>query len=174
MNTMVNLWKHLITAMVIALSLCTNVYAAGGSVLLSLDGIMGARPTGMGETFTGLSDDINALHYNPAGLGFLIQPEFGTMYLKGLADSHYGFVGVVYPFKKSTIGLSLTTFDGGKMVVNLLNPDGSFKKSKTLIAQKDSIAMFSYSLAAGSALSLGCNLKMINSTLAEDYSAKEL
>ncbi len=172
MNTMVtNLWRHLITAGVLALLLSSNAYAAGESILLSLDGLMGARPTGMGETFTGLADDINALHYNPAGLSFLVQPEFSTMYLTGLADSHYGFAGVVYPFKKSTIGLSLTTFDGGKMDVNLLNTDGSLKKSKTLSAQKDTIAMFSYSLAAGSALSLGCNLKRINSTLAEDYSS---
>ncbi len=171
MNIITNLWRHLIAVMIIALPLCTNAYASGESVLLSLDGIMGARPTGMGETFTGLSDDINALHYNPAGLGFFIQPEFGTMYLAGLMDSYYGFAGIVYPFKKSTIGLSLTTFDGGKMDVNLLNIDGSFKEPKILSAQKDSIAMFSYSLAAGSALSLGCNLKRISSTLAEDYAA---
>jgi len=170
MNT--NLWRHLIAVMVIALPICTNVYAGQvKSILLSLDGLMGARPTGMGETFTGLADDINALHYNPAGLSFLIKPEFSTMYLTGLADSHYGFVGVVYPFKKSAIGLSLTTFDGGTIDVNLLNTDGSFKKSKTLSAQKDSIAMFSYSLTANSALSLGCNLKRISSILAEDYAA---
>lgn len=165
------LWRSFIATMVIALSLHTNAYAAGESVLIPLDGLMGARPAGMGETFIGLSDDINALHYNPAGLSFLIQPEFSTMYLKGLTDSYYGFVGVVYPFKKSTVGLSMTTFDGGKMDVNLLNTDDSFKKSKTLSAQKDSIAMFSYSLAAETVLSLGCNLKMISSTLAEDYNA---
>ncbi|MDI6781794.1 MAG: PorV/PorQ family protein [bacterium] len=172
MNTMVtNLWRHLVTAGVIALLGYTNAYAAGESILLSLDGLMGARPTGMGETFAGLSDDINALNYNPAGLSFLIQPEFSTMYLDGLTDSHYGFAGFVYPFKKSTIGLSLITFDGGKMDINLLNTDGSFKKSKTLSAQKDSIAMFSYSVAVDSALSLGCNLKRITSILAEDYNA---
>ncbi|MFH1859613.1 MAG: PorV/PorQ family protein, partial [bacterium] len=171
-NTVItNLWKHLIMAGVLALSLHTNVYAAGESLLIPLDGLMGARPAGMGETFTGLSDDINALHSNPAGLSFLVQPEFSTMYLTGLTDSSYGFAGVVYPFRNSTIGLSMATFDGGKMDVNMLNSDGSFKESKTLSAQKDNIVMFSYSLAINSVFSMGWNLKRISSTLAEDYNA---
>ncbi|MFH1098087.1 MAG: PorV/PorQ family protein [Candidatus Desantisbacteria bacterium] len=171
-NTVItNLCKHLIAAGVLTLSLYINAYAAGETILIPLDGLMGARPAGMGETFIGLSDDINALHSNPAGLSFLVQPEVSTMYLTGLTDSHYGFVGVVYPFKKSTIGLSMAIFDGGKMNVNMLNSNGSFKESKSLSAQKDSIAMFSYSFAVGSALSMGWNLKAISSILAEDYNA---
>ncbi|MBU1752745.1 PorV/PorQ family protein, partial [bacterium] len=174
-NTVItNLWRHLIAAGVLALLLYGNAYAAGGageSILIPLDGLMGARPAGMGETFIGLSDDINALHSNPAGLTFLIQPEFSTMYLTGLSDSHYGFAGVVYPFRKSTIGLSMAMFDGGKMDINMLNSNGSFKESRSLSAQKDSIAMFSYSLVVGSSLSMGWNLKAISSTLAEDYNA---
>ncbi|MFH1897517.1 MAG: PorV/PorQ family protein [Candidatus Desantisbacteria bacterium] len=171
-NTVItNLWRHLIVAGVLTLSLYINAYAAGETILIPLDGLMGARPAGMGETFIGLSDDINALHSNPAGLSFLVQPEVSTMYLTGLTDSHYGFVGVVYPFKKSTIGLSMAIFDGGKMNVNMLNSNGSFKESKSLSAQKDSIAMFSYSFAVGSALSMGWNLKAISSILAEDYNA---
>jgi len=41
--------------------------AQSGVVTLSLP--VGARPTAMGEAFTGLANDANAIFYNPAGLG---------------------------------------------------------------------------------------------------------
>ena len=37
---------------------------------------LGARPLGMGGAFTAVSDDINAIYYNPAGLSGQI---FGVM-----------------------------------------------------------------------------------------------
>lgn len=154
-----------------ALHLTRYAYGAGESALVILEEPIGARPVGMGEAFTAVADDINALYYNPAGLSFLVRPELGTTYLKGLLDSYYGFAGFVYPFKKSALGLSLTTFDGGKMEINTLNPDGSFKESKNVSAEKDFIPMLSYSFTLGSALSFGLNLKIINSTLVDEYSA---
>lgn len=146
-------------------------YGAGESALVILEEPMGARPAAMGEAFTAVADDINALYYNPAGLSFLTHPELSTMYLKGLLDSYYGFVGFVYPFKKSALGLSITTFDGGSMEINTLNPDGSFKESKTVKAESDFIPMLSFSGALGKVLSFGVNLKMIQSTLVDEYKA---
>jgi len=46
----------------------------------------GARPLGMGGAFTGLSDDENALFYNPAGLAYLgIETRFSSFY-----EGHFG------------------------------------------------------------------------------------
>jgi tetratricopeptide (TPR) repeat protein len=146
-------------------------YGAGESALVILEEPIGARPVGMGGAFTAVADDINALYYNPAGLSFLTRPELSTMYLKGLVDSYYGFAGFVLPFKKSALALSMTTFDGGSMDINTLNSDGSFKESKTVKAEKDQIPMLSYSFVIGPALSFGLNLKMVQSTLVEDYPA---
>ncbi|GBU22564.1 hypothetical protein R80B4_02474 [Fibrobacteres bacterium R8-0-B4] len=43
--------------------------AIGQSAVVTLGFPVGARPTAMGEAFTGLANDANAIFYNPAGLG---------------------------------------------------------------------------------------------------------
>jgi len=43
--------------------------AVGQSAVVTLGFPIGARPTAMGEAFTGLANDANAVYYNPAGLG---------------------------------------------------------------------------------------------------------
>jgi len=43
--------------------------AVGQSAVVTLGFPVGARPTAMGEAFTGLANDANAVFYNPAGLG---------------------------------------------------------------------------------------------------------
>jgi len=65
--------RHNIKA-VIAASLCLilcsiEAFAIGQSAVITLSFPVGARPTAMGEAFTGLANDANATFYNPAGLG---------------------------------------------------------------------------------------------------------
>jgi len=43
--------------------------AVGQSAVVTLGFPVGSRPTAMGEAFTGLANDANAIFYNPAGLG---------------------------------------------------------------------------------------------------------
>ena len=46
-----------------------EAFAVGQSAVVTLGFPVGARPTAMGEAFTGLANDANAVFYNPAGLG---------------------------------------------------------------------------------------------------------
>jgi hypothetical protein len=46
-----------------------EAFAVGQSAVVTLGFPVGARPTAMGEAFTGLANDANAIFYNPAGLG---------------------------------------------------------------------------------------------------------
>lgn len=46
----------------------------------------GARAVGMGSAFTGLSDDVSAIYWNPAGLGFIRRWELSLNYQKLYAD----------------------------------------------------------------------------------------
>ncbi|HNW44552.1 MAG TPA: tetratricopeptide repeat protein [Elusimicrobiales bacterium] len=63
----------------------------------------GARATGMGNSFVAIADDVFAVHYNPAGLPLLTQPELATAYTKhlmGLSDGSNlstSFVGYAQP-----------------------------------------------------------------------------
>jgi hypothetical protein len=57
----------------------TPAHGSGEPDAFALPGI-GARPMGMGGAFIGLSDDVEAVYYNPAGLGNLIQSGVTAMY----------------------------------------------------------------------------------------------
>lgn len=65
----------------------------------------GARPLGMGEAFTALADDANAVTYNPAGLALMRQGEFAADYgrpVSGLDDHSavmQGFAAWVLPLR---------------------------------------------------------------------------
>jgi hypothetical protein len=64
--------KTFITAVALILSCSTmNIFAqAGGAAVPFLLISPDARASGMGEVGTAIADDINAIHWNPAGLGF--------------------------------------------------------------------------------------------------------
>jgi hypothetical protein len=56
----------------------------------------GARPGGIGKTFTGLADDVNASYYNPGGLALLEKNGISVMHeprgSAGLEDMFYDYV----------------------------------------------------------------------------------
>jgi tetratricopeptide (TPR) repeat protein len=64
---------------------------------------VGARPMGMGNAYTALADDVNAIYYNPAGLAQVDECQFTSGYGKlywGLDDGSNlgsGFVGYAHP-----------------------------------------------------------------------------
>lgn len=161
----------------------------------------GARALGMGEAFVALADDVNCLYWNPAGLTQIRNHEVSMMYLNGLVDSWFGFIGYAHPLGANgrrgrretgrirevpkpekyygTIALGLTLFQAGKLT---LDPEGS-----TVVAEQDYLVTlgYGYPLWRGivrrrrglrfeeqqSIISLGLNIKIISSTLVEDYSA---
>ena len=68
--------------------------------------VPGARPAGLAESFVALSDDINAVYYNPAGLGFIIRPELQATHMIGLADIYTSFVGYLQPLKTGSFAVA--------------------------------------------------------------------
>src|SRR3989338_9629171 len=58
----------------------------------------GARPSGMGEAFAGVADDLHAIYYNPAGLASLQRVE-----VTGMHNSH--FQGINYEFAAMSLPL---------------------------------------------------------------------
>jgi len=56
-------------AAILCLLMSGEASAIGQTAVVTLGFPVGARPTAMGEAFTGLANDANALFYNPAGLG---------------------------------------------------------------------------------------------------------
>jgi hypothetical protein len=76
----------------------------------------GARSTGMGGAFVGLSDDEAALFFNPAGLMQTQTKRFFTTYNNYITDIQSGFLGFVHPYsEKTTFGASLCYFNFGSL-----------------------------------------------------------
>jgi hypothetical protein len=86
-------------AVLLALLGAGTAFAAGGgsSGAEFLRVAMGARPAGLGESFTGLADDVTAVAWNPAGLGQLEGAQFSAMHLAWFSDISYEYLAGCYP-----------------------------------------------------------------------------
>jgi len=60
----------------------------------------GARPAGMGEAFVSISDDANALYWNPAGLASSMNTEVMLSHNKWLSDIDFQSVSCILPVNK--------------------------------------------------------------------------
>lgn len=124
---------------------------------------MGVRPAGMGEAFTGLADDENALFYNPAALALLEKFSANTLYESRFGTSDY-----------ATAALAGRRFGVGLLFFN-------FRTMTQRDAQDQEIGSFGYSNFAligalgtrglpmlGERLAVGVRLKFYRvNTLAE-------
>lgn len=72
--------------------LCQNPKAGttGGSALRI--GV-GTRTAAMGNTFTGIADDVSSIYWNPAGLGQLERPQLSIMGANWLGGVRHGWIG---------------------------------------------------------------------------------
>lgn len=87
-------------------------YSPGTSALPFLKIGVGARPAGMGEAFSSISNDGNALFWNPAGLSQIEGFELTAMHLEWLEGIFYEALGIAFPYPggrwvRETIGLGL-------------------------------------------------------------------
>ncbi|MFH0946890.1 MAG: PorV/PorQ family protein [Planctomycetota bacterium] len=126
----------------------------------------GARPTAMGEAYTALADDVNALYYNPGGLARLPKRELGATHTEWLLGTKFDFIGYAHPTSLGTFGLGLTRLTGGDQEGRDANRQATagFAASDTAYA-----LAFSRRLDNGGT-SLGTSLKFLQSRIGS-YSA---
>jgi outer membrane protein OmpA-like peptidoglycan-associated protein len=116
---------------------------------------IGARPSGMGEAYAALADGVDAIYFNPAGLGWVVQPEIQATHAIWFADVSYDFLGYIQP-------TSLGTFGVGIQYVYM---DKMYKISEGVEEGKfsvyDSLGILSYGACLGEKVSLGLNVKVL-------------
>lgn len=150
-----------------------------------------ARAAGMGSAFTGLADDLSALHYNPAGLSIMPWREASFTYLKGFEDQSIQHIAIGGPIPfAGLIGEGFTAMGGsilmashGDVEINRLNANGTLGTTDSREAGSDMIATFGYSERVAVfeipvkqdsirlEHTMGVSGKYIRSTLAETYTA---
>ena len=89
----------------------------------------GARPVAMGDAYTAVADDINAIFWNPAGLTAVRGTAWTGSYTKWLVDSYF-FSGAVArntgSSKGGVIGLSVVAFQTGDIPeTTIFQPQGT-------------------------------------------------
>lgn len=134
----------------------------------------GARPSAMGDAFSGVADDVNAVHYNPAGLGFLRRVE--------VTGSHSAlFQGINYEHAAMAVPLlawidtqhAKNVYGVAALSVYSLSVDGIERRGLTETDQATETfgsGDFAYALSYGyriaeSGLSVGATAKFIDQKL---------
>jgi fibronectin type 3 domain-containing protein len=125
-----------------------------GADFLKIDS--GARSEGMGEAFTAVADDVNALTWNPAGLALLKGPQVGYLRMLYLSDIDYNFGGIAVPLPdgENTWGL-------GAGVVNLGTSFDSTLGLEPSVSAGDTALFLSGAYRIKTIVSFGASAKYI-------------
>jgi hypothetical protein len=83
----------------------------------------GARPTAMGCAFVAVANDLNALWWNPAGLGFMSERGIMTSYRKYWANGQSGVVAYGQPIRNWGMGGVAITYEYSGLM-DKTNDDG--------------------------------------------------
>lgn len=144
---------------------------SSGAAFLKLGA--GARPTAMGNAFTSISDDVNAIVANTAGLATLKKNEFVGMRAEIFQDLQYNFFAFAHPTKSwgtFAVGLNnLNITEIEQRTADTDKPDSTFSSNDTAYTLAYAYRLRSTGEDTGEAgLHLGLGLKYIRQTLAGD------
>jgi hypothetical protein len=124
---------------------------------------VGGRALGMGEAYTTLAEDVNALYWNPAGLAGVTKMELTVSHYDYIADLYYDFGGIAIPVQ------GIGTF--GFFMANLGMPDIERTTVQSPEGTGEKVSAGSFVIGAGYAraltdrFSIGGNVKYIRETI---------
>lgn len=125
----------------------------------------GARTAAMGDAFSSVANDINAIFFNPAGLALIKRASYTFSYTRWLVDTAFYNGAVAYNTTKGVIGISLLNYDVGEMEVRTIyNPGGTGEKIKS---GANAIGV-AYAWKATDRLGLGLKATYVSETLHQD------
>ena len=129
---------------------------------------MGAKPGAMGSAYTAISNDINSIYYNTAGLAFMNKREISFMHANGMMDTSYDFAAMAFPIKDFKAAFSFAKFSHGKFDTRSADRSsaGNFDAS-------DMVMSFALARKLADSSGIGMGIKFLSSTIA-NYSANAL
>lgn len=124
---------------------------------------VGARACGMGEAFSAVADDVNAIYWNPAGLMQIKEKEVTFTHNEWLSDLKYEFLAYSQPTPQGVSAFSLTYLRMGEIEGKDKedNPIGNF-------AAYDYALSIAYAIPANENLDLGINFKFIQQKIEKE------
>jgi hypothetical protein len=154
-----------LTLLAPALALADSGNGVSAGLILSQD--TSARAAALAGSVNALGDDVAAFGYNPASLGSLTSNHAVVAYQRGLVDDNFSQVELGLPLSNSSVGFSLSMYQGGQMDFIM----GSTRKSVT--SQRDIAAGLGYAYNFPN-VSLGATAKYLSSELVETEKATAL
>ena len=125
-----------------------------------------ARAAGMGNAFTAVANDINAIYWNTAGLTQVERFEYSLGYMNWLVDSRFLSGAIAWRMGQQTLGLAFIQFDAGTTVETTpMDTKGQFGRT---IHAGDIFVRLAYARRMTDKLSLGVAAKFMQETLDQD------
>lgn len=136
---------------------------AGTAIGAALKIGVGARPIGLAESFVAISDDANALFWNPAGIVRMKNNEFTAVQSSWIGGSTHIAGAITYKLTDDdALGITLTNLSVPEIkVTNETNPKGTGET----IRFNDVFASLSYSHRFTEQFSAGATLRYVNEIL---------
>jgi hypothetical protein len=141
-----------------------TTYGGSSAEFLTLGS--GARGMALGGAFGAIVDDVNSLHYNPAGLTGLDGAEVALTIMPYFADTDYYWTGLAFPFSDGDFGIGffLGHFGfGNSPIYTEADPDGL---SGETFGVSETVAGLSFAHAFIDRFSAGLTVKFISDDLA--------
>jgi|GEM_PF-762875 len=138
--------KHIFFFIIIMAILPAFIYAEGAGItsLNFLKISQSARASGMGEAFTGVADDVNALFWNPAGLTQLTRHQVCLMHSVWLIDSNIEYAAYALPIAGiGSLGIYGTYLNAGEIIKTTEDQYGNYQ----LTEEKASASNFNFTVA---------------------------
>jgi len=134
--------------------------------ILKLD--VSARASALAGAYTGVSNEVSAIYWNPAGLGLLNQTQLGATYGMWLDETSYEWCGLAVPTRKGTFGGAVTLLQAGSVSETIRNLSSPYEPEYTGrdASASELVACLAYA-RTWKALSLGANLKLLQMKLGE-------
>ncbi len=122
----------------------------------------GAREIGMGEAMTAVTDDVNALYWNPAGLAKVDRLQIGAHHNEWLVGSTHSSVALALPIRRMVLGVSLLSFGVDSFEeTTVTEPDGTGR----MVDAGNVMAGLAISRRFTERLVIGGQLKYVHETL---------
>jgi hypothetical protein len=122
----------------------------------------GARAMGMGQAFCGLSNDLSAIYFNPAGLTQLKSGQVTAMTSPLFERTFYNFLGFGYPTQKAgVLGIGVVLLNSGNLEETNIRQEnlGEFEDSRQCI-------LVSYARYGFKKMNYGASMKFVSHQLA--------
>lgn len=147
----------------VSLAFSSNVTDKSGTTGFAFLKIgQGARATAMADCYVGISDDVNAIYWNPSGLAQIDSRELTASHTLWFESINRSYIGYIHPpFKFGTLGCSINYLSVSGIERRTGETDDTFES----ISVFDVAISFAWGKKFSDKISLGAGLKIIFESL---------